>query len=181
MKSTFLSCILPAVFCCICFGASTADTIDPKAKSIYDASIAAAKKVTTFDAVVEMKMTLPANEIRPAYLDKPAHLVMAFDTANDNSFKFRIEALKDGKPTRVITNDDKTTVVVDLATKEYMDLGNTIDPIFTEVFQTFPRWIMEQSAAAMKMNIPRSLSQSRSILRRPSMGLRAMLYESHER
>ena len=144
MKSTFLSCILAAAFCCICSGASPADTIDPKAKSIYDASIAAAKKVTSFDAVAEVKMTLPAGKTSPVNLEKPAHLVMAFDNANDNSFKFRIETLKDGKPTRVITNDDKTTVVVDLATKEYMDLGNTIDPIFTEVFQTFPQWIMEQ-------------------------------------
>ena len=115
MKSTFLSCILAAVFCCICFGASTADTIDPKAKAIYDASIAAAKKVTSFDAVAEVKMTLPAGKTSPVNLEKPAHLVMAFDNANDNSFKFRIETLKDGKPTRVITNDDKTTVVVDLA------------------------------------------------------------------
>ena len=108
MKSPFLSCILAAAFCCICSGASPADTIDPKAKAIYDASIAAAKKVTSFDAVAEVKMTLPANEIRPAYLDRPAHLVMTFDSADGSSMKFRIEALKDGKPTRVITNDDKT-------------------------------------------------------------------------
>ena len=147
MKSTFLSCILATAFCCICSGASPADTIDPKAKSIYEASIAAAKKVTSFDAVAEVKMTLPAGKTSPVNLEKSTNLVMAFDTANDNSFKFRIEALKDSKPTRVITNDDKTTVVVDLATKEYMDLGNTIDPIFTEVFQTFPRWIMDQKSS----------------------------------
>ena len=148
MKSTFLSCILAAAFCCICSGASPADTIDPKAKAIYDASIAAAKKVTSFDAVAEVKMTLPANEIRPAYLDRPAHLVMTFDSEDGSSMKFRIEALKDGKPTRVITNDDKTTVVVDLATKEYMDLGNTIDPILAEVLQQFPHWIMEQKRSS---------------------------------
>lgn len=112
-------------------------------------------------------MTLPANEIRPAYLDRPAHLVMTFDPADENSMKFRIEALKDGKPTRVITNDDKTTVVVDLATKEYMDLGNTIDPILRKSSQHFHGGSWSKRAAAMKMNIPRSLSQSRSILRRP--------------
>ncbi len=148
MKSTFLSCILAAAFCCICSGASPADTIDPKAKSIYDASIAAAKKVTSFDAVAEVKMTLPANQIRPAYLDRPAHLVMTFDSADGSSMKFRIETLKDGKPTRVITNNDETTLVVDLATKEYMDLGNTIDPILAEVLQQFPHWIMEQKRSS---------------------------------
>ena len=31
--------------------ANPADTIDPKAKAIYDASVAAAKKVTSFDGV----------------------------------------------------------------------------------------------------------------------------------
>ena len=58
--------------------ANPADTIDPKAKVIYDASVAAAKKVTSFDGVTQMKMEIPKGEELPPGFGEPARFVMMF-------------------------------------------------------------------------------------------------------
>ncbi len=129
--SFFRSSVLAATVAFFCCNALAQNTIDPKAKAIFDAYVSTARKVTSFDGITASGGT-------------PVHVVMAFDPADDSTVKFRIETLKDGTPTRVITNNDQTTVVVDFTSKTYMDLGNTIDPVLEEVLQHFPQWLMDQ-------------------------------------
>ena len=139
--------------------ANPADTIDPKAKAIYDASVAAAKKVTSFDGVTQMKMEIPQGEQLPPGFGEPARFIMAFDANDDNGVTgFRLENLKDGKPTRVITNKEDSTVVTDLSVKTFLDLGKNMNPVMEDVIQHFPRWIMEQKMGGEEEDAPKPVS-----------------------
>ena len=139
--------------------ANPADTIDPKAKAIYDASVAAAKKVTSFDGVTQMKMEIPQGEQLPPGFGEPARFVMVFDANDGNGVAgFRLEKLKDGKPTRVITNKEDGTTVTDLSAKTFLDLGKNMNPVMEDVIQHFPRWIMEQKMGGEEEDAPKPVS-----------------------
>jgi thiol-disulfide isomerase/thioredoxin len=139
--------------------ANPADTIDPKAKAIYDASVAAAKKVTSFDGVTQMKMEIPQGEELPPGFGEPARFVTVLDTSDGNGVAgFRLEVLKDAKPTRIITNMDDNTVVTDLAAKTFLDLGKNMSPVVEDVIQHFPRWIMEQKMGSEEEDAPKPVS-----------------------
>ncbi len=139
--------------------ANPADTIDPKAKAIYDASVAAAKKVTSFDGVTQMKMEIPKGEELPPGFGEPARFVMMFDAKDGNGVKgFRLEVLKDAKPTRIITNTEDNTAVTDLSAKTFMDLGKNMNPVMEDVIQHFPRWIMEQKMGGEEEDAPKPVS-----------------------
>ena len=139
--------------------ANPADTIDPKAKTIYDASIAAAKKVASFDGVTQMKMEIPKGEELPPGFGEPARFVMMFDAKDGNGVKgFRLEVLKDAKPTRIITNTEDNTAVTDLSAKTFMDLGKNMNPVMEDVIQHFPRWIMEQKMGSEEEDAPKPVS-----------------------
>ena len=139
--------------------ANPADTIDPKAKAIYDASVAAAKKVDSFDGVTQMKMEIPKGEELPPGFGEPARFVMMFDAKDGNGVKgFRLEVLKDAKPTRIITNTEDNTAVTDLSTKTFMDLGKNMNPVMEDVIQHFPRWIMEQKMGGDEEDAPKAVS-----------------------
>ena len=139
--------------------ANPADTIDPKAKAIYDASVAAAKKVTSFDGVTQMKMEIPQGEQLPPGFGEPARFVMMFDAKDGNGVKgFRLEVLKDAKPTRIITNTEDNTAVTDLSAKTFMDLGKNMNPVMEDVIQHFPRWIMEQKMGGEEEDAPKPVS-----------------------
>ena len=139
--------------------ANPADTIDPKAKAIYDASVAAAKKVTSFDGVTQMKMEIPQGEQLPPGFGEPARFIMAFDANDGNGVAgFRLENLKDGKPTRVITNKEDSTIVTDLSAKTFLDLGKNMNPVMEDVIQHFPRWIMEQKMGGEEEDAPKPVS-----------------------
>ena len=139
--------------------ANPADTIDPKAKAIYDASVAAAKKVTSFDGITQMKMEIPKGEELPPGFGEPARFVMVFDAKNGNGVKgFRLEVLKDAKPTRIITNTEDNTAVTDLSAKTFMDLGKNMNPVMEDVIQHFPRWIMEQKMGGEEEDAPKAVS-----------------------
>ena len=139
--------------------ANPADTIDPKAKVIYDASVAAAKKVTSFDGVTQMKMEIPKGEELPPGFGEPARFVMMFDANDGNGVKgFRLEVLKDAKPTRIITNTEDNTAVTDLSAKTFMDLGKNMNPVMEDVIQHFPRWIMEQKMGGEEEDAPKPVS-----------------------
>ena len=139
--------------------ANPADTIDPKAKVIYDASVAAAKKVASFDGVTQMKMEIPKGEELPPGFGEPARFVMMFDAKDGNGVKgFRLEVLKDAKPTRIITNTEDNTAVTDLSAKTFMDLGKNMNPVMEDVIQHFPRWIMEQKMGGDEEDAPKAVS-----------------------
>ena len=139
--------------------ANPADTIDPKAKAIYDASVAASKKVTSFDGVTQMKMEIPQGEQLPPGFGEPARFIMVFDANDGNGVAgFRLENLKDGKPTRVITNKEDSTVVTDLSAKTFLDLGKNMNPVMEDVIQHFPRWIMEQKMGGEEEDAPKPVS-----------------------
>ena len=139
--------------------ANPADTIDPKAKAIYDASVVAAKKVTSFDGVTQMKMEIPKGEELPPGFGEPARFVMVFDANDGNGVAgFRLEKLKDGKPTRVITNKEDGTTVTDLSAKTFLDLGKNMNPVMEDVIQHFPRWIMEQKMGGEEEDAPKPVS-----------------------
>ena len=139
--------------------ANPADTIDPKAKAIYDASVAAAKKVTSFDGVTQMKMEIPQGEQLPPGFGEPARFIMVFDANDGNGVAgFRLENLKDGKPTRVITNKEDSTAVTDLSAKTFLDLGKNMNPVMEDVIQHFPRWIMEQKMGGEEEDAPKPVS-----------------------
>ena len=139
--------------------ANPADTIDPKAKAIYDASVAAAKKVDSFDGVTQMKMEIPKGEELPPGFGEPARFVMMFDAKDGNGVKgFRLEVLKDEKPTRIITNTEDNTAVTDLSAKTFMDLGKNMNPVMEDVIQHFPRWIMEQKMGGDEEDAPKAVS-----------------------
>ena len=139
--------------------ANPADTIDPKAKAIYDASVAAAKKVDSFDVVTQMKMEIPKGEELPPGFGEPARFVMMFDAKDGNGVKgFRLEVLKDEKPTRIITNTEDNTAVTDLSAKTFMDLGKNMNPVMEDVIQHFPRWIMEQKMGGDEEDAPKAVS-----------------------
>ena len=139
--------------------ANPADTIDPKAKTIYDASIAAAKKVASFDGVTQMKMEIPKGEELPPGFGEPARFVMMFDAKDGNGVKgFRLEVLKDAKPTRIITNKEDSTTVTDLTAKTFLDLGKNMNPVMEDVIQHFPRWIMEQKMGGEEEDAPKPVS-----------------------
>ena len=139
--------------------ANPADTIDPKAKAIYDASVAAAKKVTSFDGVTQMKMEIPQGEQLPPGFGEPARFVMVFDAKDGNGVAgFRLENLKDGKPTRIITNKEDSTAVTDLTAKTFLDLGKNMNPVMEDVIQHFPRWIMEQKMGGEEEDAPKPVS-----------------------
>ncbi len=139
--------------------ANPADTIDPKAKAIYDASVAAAKKVTSFDGVTQMKMEIPQGEQLPPGFGEPARFVMVFDAKDGNGVAgFRLENLKDGKPTRIITNKEDSTAVTDLTAKTFLDLGQNMNPVIEDVSQHFPRWIMEQKMGSEEEDAPKPVS-----------------------
>ncbi len=139
--------------------ANPADTIDPKAKAIYDASVAAAKKVTSFDGVTQMKMEIPQGEELPPGFGEPARFVMVLDTKDGNGVAgFRLEILKDAKPTRIITNMDDNTVVTDLTAKTFLDLGKNMNPVMEDVIQHFPRWIMDQKMGSEEEDAPKPVS-----------------------
>ena len=139
--------------------ANPADTIDPKAKAIYDASVAAAKKVASFDGVTQMKMEIPKGEELPPGFGEPARFVMMFDAKDGNGVKgFRLEVLKDAKPTRIITNTEDNTAVADLSAKTFMDLGKNMNPVMEDVIQHFPRWIMEQKMGGDEEDAPKAVS-----------------------
>ena len=139
--------------------ANPADTIDPKAKAIYDASVAAAKKVTSFDGVTQMKMVIPQGEELPPGFGEPARFVMMFDENDGNGVKgFRLEVLKDAKPTRIITNTEDSTAVTDLSAKTFIDLGKNMNPVMEDVIQHFPRWIMEQKMGSEEEDAPKPVS-----------------------
>ena len=139
--------------------ANPADTIDPKAKAIYDASVAAAKKVDSFDGVTQMKMEIPKGEELPPGFGEPARFVMMFDAKDGNGVKgFRLEVLKDAKPTRIITNTEDSTAVTDLSAKTFMDLGKNMNPVMEDVIQHFPRWIMEQKMGGDEEDAPKAVS-----------------------
>ena len=139
--------------------ANPADTIDPKAKAIYDASVAAAKKVTSFDGVTQMKMEIPKGEELPPGFGEPARFVMMFDENDGNGVKgFRLEVLKDAKPTRIITNTEDSTAVTDLSAKTFIDLGKNMNPVMEDVIQHFPRWIMEQKMGSEEEDAPKPVS-----------------------
>ena len=139
--------------------ANPADTIDPKAKAIYDASVAAAKKVDSFDGVTQMKMEIPKGEELPPGFGEPARFVMMFDAKDGNGVKgFRLEVLKDAKPTRIITNTEDNTAVTDLSAKTFMDLGKNMNPVMEDVIQHFPRWIMEQKMGGDEEDAPKAVS-----------------------
>ena len=139
--------------------ANPTDTIDPKAKAIYDASVAAAKKVTSFDGVTQMKMEIPQGEQLPPGFGEPARFVMVFDDKDGNGVAgFRLENLKDGKPTRIITNKEDSTAVTDLSAKTFLDLGKNMNPVMEDVIQHFPRWIMEQKMGGEEEDAPKPVS-----------------------
>ena len=139
--------------------ANPADTIDPKAKAIYDASVAAAKKVTSFDGVTQMKMVIPQGEELPPGFGEPARFVMVFDPNDGNGVAgFRLEVLKDAKPTRIITNKNDNTAVTDLTAKTFLDLGTNMNPVMEDVIQHFPRWIMEQKMGGEEEDAPKPVS-----------------------
>ncbi len=139
--------------------ANPADTIDPKAKAVYDASVAAATKVTSFDAVTQMKMDIPQGEQLPPGFGEPARFIMMFDAKDDNGIVgFRLENLKDGKPTRIITNTEDATAVTDLTAKTFMDLGQNMNPVIEDVIQHFPRWIMEKKIGDEEEDAPKPVS-----------------------
>ncbi len=139
--------------------ANPADTIDPKAKAIYDASVAAAKKVTSFDGVTQMKMEIPQGEQLPPGFGEPARFVMVFDDKDGNGVAgFRLEVLKDAKPTRIITNKEDSTTVTDLTAKTFLDLGKNMNPVMEDVIQHFPRWIMEQKMGGEEEDAPKPVS-----------------------
>ena len=139
--------------------ANPADTIDPKAKAIYDASVAAAKKVDSFDGVTQMKMEIPKGEELPPGFGEPARFVMMFDAKDGNGVKgFRLEVLKDAKPTRIITNTEDSTAVTDLSAKTFIDLGKNMNPVMEDVIQHFPRWIMEQKMGGDEEDAPKAVS-----------------------
>ena len=139
--------------------AAKADTIDPKAKAIYDASVAAAKKVTSFDGITQMKMEIPKGEQLPQGFGDPARFIMVFDAKDDNGVAgFRLEVLNNAKPTRIITNKDDHTAVTDLAAKTFMDLGANMNPVMEDVIQHFPRWIMEQKMGGEDEDAPKPVS-----------------------
>ena len=139
--------------------ANPADTIDPKAKAIYDASVAAAKKVTSFDGVTQMKMEIPQGEQLPPGFGEPARFVMVFDANDGNGVAgFRLEKLKDGKPTRVITNKEDGTTVTDLSAKTFLDLGKNMNPVMEDVIQHFPLWIMKQKMGGEEEDAPKPVS-----------------------
>ena len=139
--------------------ANPTDTIDPKAKAIYDASVAAAKKVTSFDGVTQMKMEIPQSEQLPPGFGEPARFVMVFDDKDGNGVAgFRLENLKDGKPTRIITNKEDSTAVTDLTAKTFLDLGKNMNPVMEDVIQHFPRWIMEQKMGGEEEDAPKPVS-----------------------
>ncbi len=139
--------------------ANPGDTIDPKAKAIYDASIASAKKVASFDGVTQMKMEIPKGEELPPGFGEPARFVMMFDAKDGNGVKgFRLEVLKDAKPTRIITNTEDNTAVTDLSAKTFMDLGKNMNPVMEDVIQHFPRWIMEQKMGGEEEDAPKPVS-----------------------
>ena len=139
--------------------ANPADTIDPKAKAIYDASVAASKKVTSFDGVTQMKMEIPQGEQLPPGFGEPARFVMVFDDKDGNGVAgFRLEVLKDAKPTRIITNKEDSTTVTDLTAKTFLDLGKNMNPVMEDVIQHFPRWIMEQKMGGEEEDAPKPVS-----------------------
>ena len=139
--------------------ANPADSIDPKAKAIYDASVAAAKKVTSFDGTTQMKMEIPQGEELPPGFGEPARFVMVLDTKDGNGVAgFRLEVLKDAKPTRIITNKEDSTTVTDLTAKTFLDLGKNMNPVMEDVIQHFPRWIMEQKMGGEEEDAPKPVS-----------------------
>ena len=139
--------------------ANPADSIDPKAKAIYDASVAAAKKVTSFDGTTQMKMEIPQGEELPPGFGEPARFVMVLDTKDGNGVAgFRLEILKNAKPTRIITNMDDNTVVTDLTAKTFLDLGKNMNPVMEDVIQHFPRWIMDQKMGSEEEDAPKPVS-----------------------
>ena len=71
---------------------------------------------------------------------------------------FRLENLKDGKPTRVITNKEDSTAVTDLSAKTFLDLGKNMNPVMEDVIQHFPRWIMEQKMGGEEEDAPKPVS-----------------------
>ncbi|MCE9619600.1 MAG: redoxin family protein [Planctomycetes bacterium] len=138
------------------------DAIDPKAKAIYDGAVANAKKIKSFDAVTQVKMELPKGETAPAGFGTPARFVVVFGSGDDAPpvTSFRLESLKDGKPTRVITSDKSKVTVVDLDAKTYMELGSNMEPVSEDLMQHFPRWIFEKKSDGEEEDAPKLVSIS---------------------
>jgi thiol-disulfide isomerase/thioredoxin len=120
---------------------AAADTIDPKAKTIYDGAVSAAKKMKSFGYTCEMTVKPGMGEGNPYVLTQPARVLLEFGSDDMTPLnRFRIESLKDGKPTQVITFDGTKTVMMDVATKSYTEGDTNWFRLVGPLGAALPQW-----------------------------------------
>ncbi len=100
------------------------DSIDPRAKALYDGAITAAKALKSIEAVVQTQFVGGYPPMLPPGLDAPVAITIEFGPDAAQPFKrVRLESYKDGKSATLFTFDGTQSLLIDNMQKSFASAG----------------------------------------------------------
>ena len=121
-------------------------TVDPKAKTVLDAALAAASKVSNIECVTQMKFEGQAPGSLPPGLTDPARLVVDLGpetTAPIDIKRLRMETSSGGKPLQTVAFDGTKTIGLNIPEKKFMEKGKDWFVVAGPAVNLLPQWVLQ--------------------------------------
>ncbi len=135
---------------------AAAETVDPKAKAIHDRAVEALRKLKALELTSVLAVEGIDPSMIPPGVTDPAHVVIdlrkdpaagAADRGGPGGVPFSriaIDSAKDGKPTAKFCYDGKNAIMIDEASKSYMQAGGQDWPMLLgQRSANLPQWHFE--------------------------------------
>jgi thiol-disulfide isomerase/thioredoxin len=124
------------------------DTVDPKAKAIHDRAVESLRKLKALELTSVLAVEGIDPSMIPPGITDPAHVVIEFQSDKPGSpmpfSRLALDSAKDGKSTAKFCFDGKSAIVVDEATKSYMQCGEQEWPMLLgQRTANLPQWHFE--------------------------------------